>query len=102
MKNGYYLRAYGYDCFYVTNAKNKTKKLVIDFINKIQNKINVYTNIDENTIAIVQKRAQRATLTIKTTTGGAAYYDINGEDFGGLGGFINDNDTIIVYANKEV
>lgn len=102
MKSGYYLRAYGLDCFYVTNAKNKTKKLVIDFINKIQNKINAYTNIDENIITIAQQRAQRATLTIKTTTSGADYYDITGENFGGYGGFINDNNTIIVYDNKEV
>lgn len=96
MMNGFYIHVYGKDCFMVTNAKNKTKRLALDFINKIQNKINRFSEIDENTLKIIQNKISAAHCEIKTTKDNRQYYNIFGENFGGYGSFVDDGETIIV------
>ena len=53
MKNGFYCRMYGKDCFLVSNKKNRTKTLAEEFINKVQNKMNKFYNISEKDIEYV-------------------------------------------------
>ena len=85
MKNGYYCRMYGKDCFIETEQQKKTKNLATDFINKVQNKMNRLDNINEKDIEYVQKSMRKATFEIKPIKNGSfaglSYYDINGENF---------------------
>lgn len=81
MKKGFYIHAYGKDCFLESNAKNRTNAIALDFINKIQNKINRFSNIDENTIDYVKKAMRPAIMQIKTLSNGLQYIDISGENF---------------------
>lgn len=96
MLKGYYLRILGKDCFFETTAKNRTNTLAIDFLNKIQNSINRYFAIDENTVDYIKKSMQPAFCEIKTLSNGRQYYNIFGENFGGCGTFVDDNETVIV------
>ena len=96
MKKGYFIRAFGHDCFLETDSKKRTKTLAIDFLNKIQNAINRFYNINEDTIKFVQNAMQPAYCEIKTTSKGRQYYNIFGDDFGGYGTFIDDNETLIL------
>lgn len=76
---------YGKDCFIETNQTKRTKALALDFINKVQNKMNRFSNISEVNIAYVQNAMQKATFEIKTIQNGdfagMKYYDINGDGF---------------------
>jgi hypothetical protein len=76
---------YGKDCFFETNAKSRTKHLAINFINKVQNKMNRFSNISENDIEYVQKAMRKASFELKTIANGnfagLKYYDISGEEF---------------------
>lgn len=80
MKKGYYIRMYGKDCFYCTDAKKRTKQLALDFINKVQNKLNRFNNISDSDLLYVQKGMQAATFEIKTCKWGS-YTDIKGDNF---------------------
>ena len=85
MRYGFYCRMYGKDCFIETNQIKRTKNLAIDFINKVQNKINKFYGIGDNEIDYVQKAMRPAVMELKKTNNGLYYIDINGEDFGGYG-----------------
>ena len=81
MKTGFYLRAYGCDCFMESDAKNRTKAIALEFLNKIQNHRNRFTNIDDNTIEYVKTRMLHATMEVKALKNGLRYITIDGEDF---------------------
>lgn len=95
MKNGFYIFFRGVDYFYSTEKKNKTDALTLDFLNKIQNHLNVFGNINAETIAYYKTAIQRATCEIRTMKNGRKYYEISGENFGGCGSFVNDGQTVI-------
>ena len=85
MKNGFYCRMYGKDCFLVSSKKNRTKALAEDFINKVQNKMNKFYNISEKDVEYVQNAMRNATFEIKTIKNGnfagLSYYEIIGDNF---------------------
>lgn len=85
MKYGFYCRMYGKDCFIETNQKNRTERLALDFINKVQNKLNDFSNVDEHTINLVKNNMRAAAMEVKTLKNGLSYIDIHGENFGGYG-----------------
>ena len=101
-KRGYYIRVYNKDCFLVTDAQKRTKALALEFLNKIQNELNKFINIDDATLEFSQKRMQPAFCEIKTLNNGSQYYEIFGNNFGGCGSFVNDGNTIILNIDKEV
>lgn len=84
-KQGFYLRAYGFDCFMESDKKNVTSDLAMNFLNKIQNRLNRFYNIDDATIKQAKQAICRATMELKTLTNGLQYIDIYGENFGGYG-----------------
>lgn len=83
--NGFYCRMYGKDCFFETTQIKRTKKLAMEFINKVQNKMNRFNNIGDNDINYVQNTMRMATFELNTITNGnfkgMRYYEINGENF---------------------
>ena len=85
-KHGFYCRMYGKDCFIETEQTKRTDKLAINFINKVQNKINKYYNINADDVEHVKNTMRPATFEIKTIENGdfagLKYYEINGESFG--------------------
>lgn len=85
MKHGFYCRMYGKDCFFETNQTRRTRSLALDFLNKVQNKMNKFTNIDESDIKCVQEAMEKATFEVKTIKNGnfagLKYYVIEGEMF---------------------
>ena len=85
IKHGFYCRMYGKDCFLESNQTKRTKKIALDFINKVQNYRNTFYNIDEKDIECVQKAMELATFEIKTIKNGnfagLSYYTIDGEMF---------------------
>jgi hypothetical protein len=84
-KYGFYCRMYGKDCFMETEQKNRTERLALDFINKVQNKLNSFSNVDENAIKFVKANMRMAWMEVKTLNNGLSYIDISGENFGGYG-----------------
>jgi hypothetical protein len=82
---GFYARAYGKDCFYKTDRKNKTTAAALDFINSIQNKLNRFSNIDADTVERFKYSMRPAVLEVRETASGKKYIDISGVDFGGYG-----------------
>ena len=82
---GFYCRMYGKDCFIQTNQIKRTKSLALNFINKVQNKMNKFYNISENDVEHVQNAMRLSTFEIKTIQkgdfAGKSYYEINGENF---------------------
>lgn len=68
-----------------TEKKNRTDSLALDFINKVQNKLNDFSNVDEHAINIVKNNMRTATMEVKTLKNGLSYIDISGENFGGYG-----------------
>ena len=85
MKNGFYCRMYGKDCFLVSPKKNRTKALAEEFINKVQNKMNKFYNISGKDVEYVQNAMRNATFEIKTIENGnfarLSYYEIIGDNF---------------------
>lgn len=82
---GFYCRIYGKDCFIQTNQSKRTYNLALNFINKVQNKINEFRNVTENDIQHVKQAMRNATFEVKTINkgnfSGLSYYEINGENF---------------------
>ena len=95
MKNGYLLTLGSVDFFICTNAEYKTKRLIIDFLNTIQNHLNIYQEITQNHIEYYKNKIHKATIEIKSISNGRKYYDISGSDFGGVGDFIDLNKTVL-------
>ena len=84
-KTGFYCRMYGKDCFIETDQTKRTKALALDFINKVQNKMNRFSNISEANIEYIQKNMTKARFLLRTfdegKLAGLGYYDISGENF---------------------
>lgn len=85
IKKGYYLHAYGRDCFMESNAQRRTKALALEFLNKIQAHLNRTFAIDEKALEYTRNAMQPATMEVKTIQAGAykglQYIDICGENF---------------------
>lgn len=85
MKNGFFCRMYGKDCFIVTEQTRRTNKIAEEFINKVQNYRNKFSEITEKDIEYVKNNMRKATFEIKTIKNGnfagLKYYEINGENF---------------------
>lgn len=88
-KEGYYARMYGFDCFYITNQQRKSSRLAVDFANKVQNRLNAFTNIGTEGIGELMSVIVKATMSkIQLKRGsyaGKYYISIQGENFGGYG-----------------
>lgn len=85
MKYGFYCRMYGKDCFIETKQERISRRLAIDFINKVQNKMNDFSNIGEREIEYVLCRMKKATMEFVTLRNGLSYIEIRGKEFGGCG-----------------
>lgn len=84
-KQGFYLRAYGFDCFMESDMKNISNSLAMGFLDRIHRKLNITANADKMTITQAKQAMRRATMELKTLTNGLQYIDIYGKDFGGYG-----------------
>lgn len=82
---GYYLHAYGNDCFLVTNQRRKTDKLALNFLNLIQHKLNTFCNICDKDVCWAKNSMLPATLEeIALSRGkfaGLRYLKIVGKNF---------------------
>ena len=82
---GYYLYAYGNDCFLVTNQQRKTDKLALKFLKLIQHKLNTFCNICDKDVCYAKNSMLSATIeeiTIsKGNFAGLKYLKIVGKDF---------------------
>lgn len=85
MRRGFYMNVYGMDCFMESESKNRTKALALDFVNKIQNKLNRFTNVSDADIEYIRKGMQPATMEVKTIKNGEyaglRYISIDGDGF---------------------
>ena len=76
---------YGMDCFIETKQKNKTNVLAVDFINKVQCKMERFYNVGESDMLYVKNAMRRAVMEVKTVKNGAfkgmKYIDIYGDGF---------------------
>lgn len=85
MKNGFYCRMYGKDCFFETEQIKRTKNLAENFIISVQFKLGKNRCANDADIEYVQKSMKKATFEIKTIKNGnfkgLSYYEINGENF---------------------
>ena len=77
--------AYGKHCFIETCSTRRTRVLALEFINKVQNQRNSFTNINSDTISYVQKAMIPVTMEIKTIEkgnfAGLRYIEFNGKNF---------------------
>lgn len=80
MKKGFYVYMYGKDCFFETSAKNRTRKLALEFISKVQAHINISRNITDDFLLYIQKGMREATLEVKSCKWGK-FIDIKGDGF---------------------
>ena len=82
---GVYCSMYGKDCFMETEQTKRTAKLAQEFINKVQNKMNKFYNIEEKDIGYVKIAMRPATFEVKAIQkgdfAGLSYYEINGDNF---------------------
>ena len=91
MKKGFYLYIGRKEYFLVSNKVNITDRLAMDFLNRIQNHLNLFTNISPAIIDITKRKIRKACLSYHTTSTGYNYIDISGDNFGGYG----DENTVI-------
>lgn len=84
-QNGFYICLLSKDCFLVSNAKTRTKKLAEEFLQKLEQKTGQNIRIDDYTIELVRKTMIPATMELKTIENGnfagLQYIDINGDGF---------------------
>lgn len=106
MKNGYYLQIDGFEYFFITDAKKKTRKLIEEILNKLCAPVN------ENNVAYLVHNLLRANLEVKSfiypsDLGGEyagkrrEYYNIFGENFSGYGSFVDDGKTVIIHLDGK-
>lgn len=92
--NGFTFYLHGKDYFVETSQINKTKKLV----EKILQLVGV--NITSRNIECILLKMRKATCKIctckNTDRKENRYYEISGENFGGLGSWLDDGETIIL------
>ena len=86
IKNGFYCRMYGKDCFIETEQTRKSNKLAEDFILSVQFKLGMINRFaNDKNIEYVKNSMKKATFEIKTIKNGnfagLSYYEINGENF---------------------
>lgn len=84
-KYGFYCRMYGKECFMESEQVYRTERLALEFINKVQNKLNSFSNVDENAIKFVRQNMHWAIMEVKTLKNGLSYIDIHNDAFGGYG-----------------
>lgn len=91
---GFTFYLHGKDYFVETLQKNKTKKLAEKILQLIG------SSITDGNIEALLYRMRKATCRIctcyNTDRKENRYYEISGEDFGGLGSWVNDGGTIIL------
>lgn len=95
------------DIFFATDSKKKTNAFVTKCINALQNKLNCFTNISDNTIEFYKKELVPATLEIQKVVGGDYHgkYDacIYGDYFGGRGTeMFVDKENLFDYKNGGI
>lgn len=79
--------------FVVTKREKKTIKLFLDVLKQIGLPCTV------NNARYLVKKSQKAVCTLIMLPDGVLYYDIRGNDFGGLGSFYDDGNTVILSVN---
>lgn len=96
---GFHLYIAGRDCFMESAAKNRTDSITLEFLNKIQNKLNRFTNITPEHIKHYKNALTPAKLEIKTIQNGnfagKEYYNISGENFG----YTGFNEDVYIFLN---
>ena len=81
------------DYFIVTSQQKKTRQLAKKIL-----PILGFAVQDGNAEALCYLM-KKATCEIKTLNNGRQYYEISGENFGGCGGFADEDNTIIIYLD---
>ena len=84
------------DYFFVTDYKNKTKKLAKKVIYSLNGTGDF--DIPDNAAGIdeILYNLQKAECEIRTLSNGKQMYDIHGDGFGGRGSFVDDGMTVII------
>ena len=88
--NGYYLFAKGKDIFFITDAKAKTEKLLRKMCQKLE------VPDAPSVLDALRYNLRKATLETKELYNGRKYHDINGENFGGYGHFLDEEKDVII------
>lgn len=81
----------GKDYYIITNRDRKTEKMCIQVLEKLGHK-----EISKDLIDDLRYRMKPATMQIKSLENGRSYYDIHGDGFGGNGGFLDENKTVVM------
>lgn len=95
MTNGFYLFMNGKDIFVASERKNVTDAATLEILNRYQNYINDFSNIDEDAVKWVKSRIRKATCELITTANGFKYHEIKAMD-GIICAPLNDGTTIII------
>ena len=88
--NGYTFYFNHKDYFVITNRAKKTIKLFLDVLKQIG------LPCTTNNARYLMEKSQKAICTLIMLPDGVLYYDIRGNDFGGLGSFYDDGNTVIL------
>ena len=81
-KKGFYVRMYNTDCFIETKQLKKTDRLVIEFLNKLQNATNSFYNISKVDIESTKYKMRPCTYTLLySEKWQQKVYDFEGENF---------------------
>lgn len=83
--NGLYICVGNKEYFWKTDRKNITDKCALEFLNKIQNHMNMFCEILTVDIQRAKRQIMPAVLTVERTDGGMEYVNISGENFSGYG-----------------
>ena len=96
--NGFTFYLHGKDYFIETKQVNKTRKLVEKILPFIG------ASITDGNIDCLLHKMRKATCKICTCNDTdrkeKRYYEISGENFGGLGSWVNDGETIVLNLEK--
>lgn len=90
MMYGFTFYAKGKDYFVETDYKNRTERLAV----KILQAMGEPTHLQNINAMLYCLR--KAVCEIKTMSNGRQYYEIYGENFGGVGSFLDDGKTVIL------
>lgn len=97
---GFYLYAGYKDVFIETTYTRKTKELARKIIRAMNG--NGGFDIPDNAAGIdsVLWYLRRAECDIHTLSNGSQYYEIHGDNFGGMGSFVGDGKTVILHLGR--
>lgn len=87
---GYTFNAMGVDYFIETERKYKTEGLCKEILSALG------WDVKDKTIKTLYKYLLKAHCEVIHLSNGRAYFEIAGDNFGGLGGFLDRDNTVII------